>query len=97
MSKQLYEVGDVVQIGGNTMEITAVSGQEVSGKFVNFRYEMCLHSEAEAKRKQEEKAAKDEKAQQEKAAAVAAEQQAKLTPVAQSDDEPVEHNEGAEE
>jgi hypothetical protein len=51
MSKQLYEVGDVIQAGSNSLEVTGVSYQENDGEKLNFSYSMRLHSELDAERK----------------------------------------------
>jgi hypothetical protein len=89
MSKQLYQVGDVIQAGSNPLEVTGVSYQEVDGEKVKYSYNVRLHAELENERAEE--------AQAQKAQEVAEKENAKLTPVAKSDDEPVDHNEGAED
>lgn len=89
MSKQLFDSGDVIQAGSTSLEVVGVSYQEVDGEKTKFAYQVRLHSEVEAERV--------EHAQYAKAQEVAEKENAKLTPVAQSDDLPVEHNEGAED
>jgi hypothetical protein len=81
MSKQLYEDGDVIQAGANTLEVTGVTYQEVDGEKQNFSYSVRLKSELDTERREE--------AEAQKAAEVQAKEAAKLTPVS-ANEQPLE-------
>lgn len=65
MSKQVYDAGDVIQAGANSLEVTAVSYQEEGGEKVRFTYAVRLKSELDAERAAAAKAAEDAAAAEE--------------------------------
>lgn len=82
MSAQIYDTGDVIQAGVNTVEVTGVSYREnEDGEKFGFTYTIRLKSELDQERAEE--------AQRQKAADEAAKQAEKLTPdqVSEPDEE----------
>lgn len=55
MSKQLYEIGDVIQAGSSSLEVTGVTYSEPDGtpESRNYTYLIRPHAEVEAERQAE--------------------------------------------
>lgn len=89
MSKQLYDTGDVLQAGSNTLECSAVSHQvdPDTQEQVKFSYTFRLQSEVEAERQAE--------IEHQKALEVAEKENAKLAPTEGADNDTAGESEEA--